>query len=76
VELHFIQFDKLELDAAIDALKEYGPARMGNHALYEALMKKLEGAMGPDVTWCYLCDRPKNDCGCDHDPICDPKEAA
>ena len=43
-ELHFIQFGPLELDAAIEALKEYGPARMGNHTLYEQLMKKLEGA--------------------------------
>lgn len=44
-ELRFIQFDRLELAAAIEALRLYGPVRMGNRELFAALMKKLQGAL-------------------------------
>ena len=36
------QFEGLELSALIEALKLYGPARLGNHDLFRRLAKKLE----------------------------------
>lgn len=37
-------FDDLELKAITEALTMYGPARMGNHTLFAALMQKLRDA--------------------------------
>lgn len=35
-------FEGMEVSVLVEALKFYGPSRMGNHTLYDVLMAKLE----------------------------------
>ena len=37
-------FDRLEISALAEALRMYGPARMGNYPLFTRLLAKLEAA--------------------------------
>jgi len=36
------ELEPLEVSTIVDALKAYGPAKMGNHTLFQALLKKFE----------------------------------
>ncbi len=41
-----INLEGMERATLIDALKAWGPSKMGNHTLYDVLLKKLEEANG------------------------------
>jgi len=41
-----LKLEGMEVTVLTEALKHYGPSRVGNHTLYDALLDKLERQMG------------------------------
>lgn len=39
--MFWLRVNRLELAALVEALRAYGPARMGNHELFDRLMQEL-----------------------------------
>ena len=45
--------------SAVRLLLQFNRVRLGSSSVIRGV-----NVVEADTTWCYVCDRPKNDCGC------------
>jgi hypothetical protein len=59
----FILENVLEIKRCIQAMEREG-VPVAELADLKAALDRFTARNVPDPTWCYYCDRPKNDCAC------------